>query len=517
MGDGFDHVPSWVSFATEAEYSAELVNAVSWVVDDAYTSLDVGGLLGGALLSSPVATQVIGLKTAFEQSTGVSFGQLVNLASSVVALGQSSAPSQIAQATTQLIMGALDIAKTVASAMGVATSALNVIPILGQIVAVMGIFASEALKGYERRAENTEKCRQAIASNRNDWCADLIRNAMPIATGRKTTLNPSGLDPSDLFRSLAYEWQNLKPRIKDGEHYGFDVAAMNKHSANWVWNHYRPSVAVLYLGLCGRYPRFKAPVQQPGQKLPAGMPKLSHFALWPQDELSHHGYHAWCQRHGVEPIPANTQRKMWQLVKGLMAGVRDPRPTLEGPIQHADGGRALMPILHDLVHSEHINDRVPPELLWEIQYRALRWTQYRMCCEISNVAPLCVTGRCAERWQFARQGGGGPEADNSRIDLVTPFLTNLDEYTRQLQYELNVPSPAKLTMAKAGPLRLVMPDGKVLTKVERPMLSIKTPQRAPAPSKWRALWHDGAFAGHVHSTDEAADILRAAGLHLGEP
>lgn len=57
-------------------------------------------------------------------------------------------------------------------------------------------------------------------------------------------------------------------------------------------------------------------------------------------------------------IPPSTQRKMWSLIKGILAAIDSPlisaKPTAPG-----DGGRALFPLLQGIVYKQWLEGRIP--------------------------------------------------------------------------------------------------------------------------------------------------------------
>lgn len=455
-------VPPWVhSFPTEGEYTAALVEAVGGVLPEALIPFNAG-----SLLSEPIAVQVESLAVAFEATTGVPFGELVSLAGSAWALAQADTPAAVATAAFELLDGALQLAVTVANTAGMATDLVTAIPIIGQIIQVVAFMVVAGLEADAARKEALAACQRYADEKANAECQAMLRRAYPIGTGRE------GVDPSDLFRPLMYVWRDARKRVNPADDPAFKAALEVRRDLEkrglldpgsweeyqfaknawdlwhgvtdkpkpgvfnpsdlgpdqypaayeprwkmpWKLNAYPPGAPSLYLGLCGHVPTFPGPYTHVAPR---------DFALfWDRDEYAQFSRTI----GGCEPIPEEVQRKMWTIVRALMTSVRDPRPAKEGDAnavaRPSDGGRALYPVLQDLVNNERHRGRVTPALLRGIQHRALYHTLRIEFCEVHADITAYAT-----RWSSCFL-----PADNPRTNLVGPFWAGLDEYDNRLKH-----------------------------------------------------------------------------------
>lgn len=391
LAETYESVPSGFAFASESQYAASLLQGVSSVAEDAWSTYADGGLF-----TPPIAAQVGTIVATWEETTGISIGQLAELAGNVVALANADVPSEVVQATSDLVYGLVDIGISVAQAAGVAVEALDAIPLLGDLIGLMTLFMVEVLKSSERYDAAQAQCQQRASLERDQFCRDLMRRSIPRSTGYRETTGVT-LDPTDLFRPLAYQWWRsgtAKLVQQPGTFYG--------QAPKWQLvkpePEYPANAASLYLALCGG--------------------EAQDFSVWNGET-----YRAACKHLGVPIIPQATQRKMWTLIKALMAGARDPRPQPGKSIPKPDGGRAVMPILMDLVNNERHRGRITPELLARAQEEVFAWTSKTIKCK-DLVKGEIAAGATPHGWGWC--------AD--RIDLVTSFWDGLNEYDIALRH-----------------------------------------------------------------------------------
>lgn len=467
--------PPGFKWPTEVDYAQHMVKAVEAVVPEVDQ------------LSAPVATQVRSLKAAIEKKTGLTFSEVTTLANDINALAHASTPQEVITAAFDLMSGTLDVVASVAQAAGASTSAVQAIPLVGQLLgavcaALQWAFQTQAIAAAKRQA-----CERTLATHMDQWAKEvLLPYSSAIPTGKITPTNPSGVDPTDLFRALAYLRQDTGSRDREWSHdpkdWRTDFPSYHKSDCRstkqapypadcaffpWEGNNYPANATTLYLGLAGRFPRFAPPYTYVAP---------ADFALWPQNDwqatgpnLYGYGYLAWCQATGTEPMSAQTQQQIWQLCLALMQGTRDPTPGGKG-VLNPDGGASLMPILQDIVNRERRAGRVTIGLLELIKQRALHWTWQRYGCGTAffqsgmcprvlaagqGPAPVRRSGESAQD-AFKREWGtaqpGQPyswftlitAADKAtttsippaEIAMVKPFVDALDQYDWQIRHDI---------------------------------------------------------------------------------
>ena len=361
-----EEVPAGFQFPSEGAYATTMVRAVASLSADSIA----GGDYQTHLLTPPVAAQVRALSATLEHASGLSLGQLAGAASSVAALASATSPAEIVRAVSGLVMGTLSMAASVLRTAGVS---INTVPVLGQLIGALTLFISEVLASQARYKSYGDECQQRAVTNRDRFCAQLVASSMPKPTGEPAALNPSGLEPSDLFRPLAYQW------LSGGRNYPANLSS-------------------IYLGTCGG--------------------EAGRLSLWTPER-----YRAVCKGLSVPPIKQTTQRKMWALVRALMSGARDPRPFGADVLVKSDGGRALLPILQDLINGERQRGTLPRRMLQAMSDRALEWTDYYIRC------PELPAGEIGA----GAMPTGGASCRGERIDLVGPFIAGLDQFDRAMR------------------------------------------------------------------------------------
>jgi hypothetical protein len=253
---------------------------------------------------------------------------------------------------------------------GVAASAIQVIPIVGQVLgAVLGIvsmiFDMEAQK---KKAE-----------------ADAKRVCAGEADARCSTFNSNwghgaiaGSSYADEFRRLAYLYQRgLKS--------------------------YPPTTATLMLTLCGgaagdfgiTEERYQDVVRN-GYVRASGLRRINSALPRGAKKIPPLGY--------GRPWSYTTRERMWKLIKAIIAAARDPREEIGLP---SDQGRVAGPILMDIVRNNYYTEiragYEPLHLYKDLMWEGLRWTDER--CQYAAAVTAgpgrrkakYVTEGCSER------------------------------------------------------------------------------------------------------------------------
>lgn len=247
----------------------------------------------GGDLNPPFIDQIVGLKAGMESASGLSLGQLVDLGYDIGNLVNAEAPSQVAMAIGNLVTDAVDIVVSVAEAANVAADVISVVPILGTFIGGVANLIAGVFRTQEQAKIAAIKCQQRAELHMQQFCGELVRIA-----DVSVTEGTAGPQPGDLFRPLVYAWQNGTP--------------------------VPPCPAAMYLGLCG------------GEA----------------QEMSLFGRSSGNDTDPLLGIPRDTQRRMWSLIKGIMAASQDPRPGM--PLKASDNGRSLMPVLQDIVRNLYL-------------------------------------------------------------------------------------------------------------------------------------------------------------------
>lgn len=235
-------------------------------------------------LPAPFADQVDGLKIGIESSSGMSWGNIVDVAHSVGSLVNATSPVQIGQAVQGLVEETTDIVLEVSKFAGAAAGVLNTIPLAGQVAGFLAgkiaiAFAAKSWSSADQAAVE-EECKKRAQSQYlsvcQAWAREVTEDSVRTSARR---------EPGDLFRNLL--------RKKDNPSYDLP-----------------PSLPAMYLALCG------------GEAGP--------MSLMTRAEGRKLG------------IPIDVRREMWALIKGIMSSVRDPN----GTWFYTDHGRSLMALLN---------------------------------------------------------------------------------------------------------------------------------------------------------------------------
>lgn len=297
-----DVAPGGIHWPTDAEYVAELSRALDAIEPVLTVPVEQGGVF-----SPPLQSQASGLVATLEGASGLSVKQLVSLAHSAVALSQATSPPEIVAAVGDLMNGTLAVATDLMKAAGAATDALDAASWAGQAINSVFVLAQLVADSQARYAEYAALCQRRIDEQKNVQCEALADAADPTPTG------PVGqLRPADLFRPVGYALQRGRPLPL--------------------------SVASMFVMLCGGETQGFGPLSRPAwQQLVADYRNSSG-------------------KTNVG-IAAASQRRMWSLIKGILAAMRPPGASPGS----GDGGRALMPLLLDIVGNEWFYGTAKPQ------------------------------------------------------------------------------------------------------------------------------------------------------------
>jgi len=318
-----DVAPSGYAFGNAATYWASAVQALGALAPSAVAP-------PGAptdILNPPMRTHVAALIAVAESVSDLPLGQLVALAGNVASLAQASDPYVAMEATLKLLDASLDVASSVAEAVGAAGSMAQVVPIIGTVIdsALAGLSIGMAYKAAQEQA--TAQCARAIACYATKECTRLVGAARPTPT--RSTLS-GGVTAADLFRPVRY-------------------AVTDPHLAPF-WrerlggsNPLPFTVASVYVALCG-------------DAVPSG----TVAARWVWQSLKDKPGSPAGHFDGRPGIPLATRRRMWALCRAILeAAEPPPRPgqAFPPPIA-ADGANTLFAPLQDIVHRELERGRI---------------------------------------------------------------------------------------------------------------------------------------------------------------
>lgn len=289
---GGEQIPGGIKWPQTPDYVKGLVDGAHSVSDLTGLSYDQGGLV-----SPPIMSQIAGLKATIEATTGISLNQLKALAGDIQTLTKATDPEKITAAVADLINDVLDVITTVSKAAGVATGVLKVVPVIGQIVgAIAGFmeFYFNVQAADQRYKQYQAECDQLVFKEQQPICQNLTSQATPVAT------EEGGVTPADMFRPVFYAMQKRQPLPL--------------------------TTASMFVALCGGETQ--------------GAFNLFTRASWAKFVAENNGGKSYIG------VTQSTQRRMWELIKGIMAATRDPGyGALFSP---GDGGRALFPALVDM-------------------------------------------------------------------------------------------------------------------------------------------------------------------------
>lgn len=269
----------------------------------------VGGDYAKTQLSPPVAATVSIIRAGIEAAMDMPLETLISSAHGQLTLKAS----QIVSLVGEMIQGSLKIVTAVITAAaeaglasaGAAAGAAKAIP---EIAAIVAQIVSEITGAFVYQ-EALEAARKQIGAEATTDCVNRLmaaaRSQTPTGTG------PGGtVVPGDLFRNVIWAYQHPYTSYPKGPRLPLDQGSM-------------------YVLFCGaetqgwgipraEYDKVKAEAKALGSKAP-----------------------------GIDPL---VQRKMWSVIRGIMATTR--KPGLGGPGPIGDEGTLLMPVLQDMIYNE---------------------------------------------------------------------------------------------------------------------------------------------------------------------
>ncbi|MEE8384517.1 MAG: hypothetical protein V3S01_01185, partial [Dehalococcoidia bacterium] len=246
------------------------------------------------ILSPPMRVFSSGIVAGVRSAAGgLPLGELVNLASSIHSLTAATSTKDIGNSVLGLLDATVTVVTTSLKAAGAAASIVAVIPLVGQLIGAVASGIIHLLGAADRYKKKGKDCQKLVSDEWNAHCQKLASEAVSRAT------TAAGVSPSDLFRPVAVAWQKGDDRLP-------------------------LTSASIYVALCGR--------------------ETQGFSTINIDQLN--------DRYKVQGIDQLTQRRMWALIKSIMAGVE--KPTWFDPVGAApsDQGRATMPILQDIIRKK---------------------------------------------------------------------------------------------------------------------------------------------------------------------
>ena len=272
----------------------------------------------------------------------------------IVGRGLSSQVTRpVVGALTGLINASLDVAIDTASEAiaNVVGNAMQTVPVLGVIVrSLFTSFFSMVSGGHA--AGVTQELRACLDQKLRSWCPTLARADQPVIT-----VDGNSATPSDLFRGVAYAYAT---------HGNLPV-----------------SPASLYVGMCGQEAEGLWPYWK--DAVPTGLPV---------------------------GIPREVQRKMWKLIRGIMAGVQ---PVTWDPIplgsREPDAGRTLMPLLQDIILKEWNKGHINREYLVHLSNQLL--SRFKRTCETCKKESSSAAG-CTFY--------ANTETCKAYVDIVSPIV-----------------------------------------------------------------------------------------------
>jgi hypothetical protein len=368
-------------------------------------------------MEAPVQVSVAGLVGAVESAAGSSIGSLAvggvapGLSANLHALGAALADGAIDLVVDTISQAAADVVG----------EALEVIPVLGGFAKMLFGLVSA---GFQARGLVEEALERCVQQKLEAYCKALPqRHSVKVTSGTSPT-------PADLFRQCAYAYQ-----------FGDDRLPV--------------TVASMYVLLCG------------AEAEGFGFGSKAVYDQWLRDRSWSSGGtmpHGPLGNYGIDPA---LQRKMWSLIKGIMAAVQNPalgvRPTA------TDQGRTLMPLLQEIVRQQWTRDRLPRPYLEALSdFVAVRYT--RSCSGSipgGAGAPIVRRGSCA-----------GPR----RISLVPSLESSLSAWETLLEdqwYNANTGrwtiTPAGMFVKAMGSRGLLSIDPRSANRIEKAVATATAP------------------------------------------
>jgi hypothetical protein len=278
---------------------------------------------------APIKSQASSVIATVEGTSKVAIplgGDAMQIASAAMAIGNSKDAVSVVTNVGALLNGTLSLVTDVAKVLPQLTGALSVVPIVGQaasaIIAVMVPFIKFATSAELAQQEAKAAFEQCLAEKQKEAsgpCLAKYKSQVNVfGTGEK-----GAVTPADLFRPFLYwsrtDWPKSKNRTYGDRSKPDTIWWNDDMDAAWV-----PTLGSMFVALCGDQVEkdfFKSNVK-------------------PAFLFKNYG-----------KMSADTRRRMWGLVKGIMAATENPD---KGPGPNA-GGMALFPALQGLIWREFDN------------------------------------------------------------------------------------------------------------------------------------------------------------------
>lgn len=411
--------PGGFSFPTPADYVAGTASSIQYV-----NSLSSGDRNG--MFTPPVVSSGAAFKGMMESATGTTIGKIIENAAS----GNMDVVSLVSSLTTNLLMGAVDIAvsqvgssvgSSVGSALGSAIGGLaQAIPVLGQIVSIVVGYLTDFFTGESDAQKALEEKRrqegydQQLNTCLNSTCNRLIGQC----SGRASMKTDAGIvmSPSDSFRNIAYAMNGYIP---------LPIACPSS----------------MYVLLCG--------AEDPG-----GMIDRARY-----DAIVNR-----VRRDTGDPkigLPQHVQRAMAKLIIGICQSVTNPEAGFTGaPIK--DQGRSLYPMLIDIVYKHWkpyvVNNNAQVEGYWDYNLLYAFVDDMLGTCKAygsSINAPVTKQSRIIDSCNFV-----------GNLYKATGFMKLIGEYEAGLRWDFGLPngglSPTPVNSTTTSKLRTIKKTARLV-------------------------------------------------------
>jgi hypothetical protein len=397
--------------AASVNYGSLLSKALQGIQDSSVIEISTPSYRDEALLASDAA------RIALTMPASSSCQTLITLAESYVGSKLSDitggkAGAQVVANVVGIVNAAIEgnVQAIVQGGLAVAStvaSALGVVPVIGQIAGVLVdvVFWFVGMAGKQSEYE-------AMVAQQQTECQESLlyfcRGAMdgfsPVAA------SATGMVPADMFRSVMY-----------ARHIGAPPP---------------PTIPGMIVSLCG-------------DEAVGFANRKSNTNLY----------------YGIS-IPRSTQRLMWKLIEAIMAACREPG-VIGSENEPNDGGKAIYPILLDIVRSEYIRNHWDDNTGANIAYGLLRqlgrdWAVgYAPCeggwgCGRSTVSCSCESNIAAEAMRDSLKITIS-QYENAMVDggLVVNGKYKATGVRQSIKNTVKTSSIKRVTLSSASAKRLV--------------------------------------------------------------
>ena len=338
--EGLWKPPPGFKFPTDAQYLTNLAKGMA----------DIRPILESKVDSfiAPIKSQASSVIATIEGTSKVAIpigGDAMKIAAAAMAIGDSKDAVTVAANVGALLNGTLSLVTDVAKVVGPLSGALSVVPMVGQaaglIISAMVPFikfATSAELAQQQAKAAYEQCLSDLQSKASEPCLSKYKSQTNVfGTGPKGTVTPS-----DLFRPFLYwsktDWPKTKNRTYGDRKLPACVGYLESSSGGKCTNWFNedmdaawvPTLGAMFVALCGDQ-------IDPGFFVSSVKPSFLF------------------KNYGT--MTADTRRRMWGLIKGIMAATEDPDKG-PGPNQ---GGMALFPSLQGLIWREFEENRLKVE------------------------------------------------------------------------------------------------------------------------------------------------------------